>query len=97
MSCLLGEEGDKCHIAIVVDFVYHITMKLSIELMLDEVFAASLNGQRDDMVRLAGRERIANDLDVVLFYLAKLAIDGSKLAGEVLRQMLELERSENIE
>jgi hypothetical protein len=72
--------------------VYYLGMKPSIDLMLDTVFAASVNGQRDELVRLAGRERINNDLDVVLFYLAKLAIDGSKLAGEVLRQMLELEQ-----
>ena len=66
-------------------------MKLSTDQMLDIVFAASLNGQRDELVRLTGRERITSDLDVVLFYLAKLTLDGSKLAGEVLRQMLELE------
>jgi len=66
-------------------------MKLSTDQMLDEVFAASLNGQRDELVRLTGRECITSDLDVVLFYLAKLTLDGSKLAGEVLRQMLELE------
>jgi len=71
--------------------VYYLGMKLSTDQMLDEVFAASLNGQRDELVRLACRDRITSDLDVVMLYLAKLTIDGSKLAGEVLRQMLELE------
>ena len=66
-------------------------MKPSIDNMLSEVFAASLGGERDQLVELAGREQIASDLDVMLFYLAKLHLDGSTLAGEVLRQMRELE------
>ena len=66
-------------------------MKPSIDNMLSEVFAASLGGQHDQLVQLAGRERITTDLDVVIFYLAKLSIDGSPLAGEVLRQLRELE------
>ncbi|MFA5376911.1 MAG: hypothetical protein WC455_14265 [Dehalococcoidia bacterium] len=66
-------------------------MNPSIDNMLNEVFAASLGGERDRLVELAGREQIASDLDVVIFYLAKLSIDGSPLAGEVLRQMRELE------
>jgi len=71
--------------------VYYLGMKLSIDLMLDTVFAASLGGHRNQLIELTGRERITNDLDVVLFYLAYLSLEGSGLAGEVLRQMLELE------
>ena len=87
-------EGDKCHIVFWRLCVYYQGMKLFISDMLDEVFAASLNGQRDDLVRLARRERIATDLDVILFYLAKLSLGGSRLASEALRQMLELEQGE---
>jgi hypothetical protein len=68
-------------------------MKLSIDEMLDEVYAASLGGDRDRLVELAGRERIASDLDVMIFYLAKLALDGSQLAATTLRQFIELEQA----
>ena len=71
--------------------LYIMGMKPTLDNMINEVYAASLGGERDRLVELAGRERIASDLDVVIFYLAKLAINGSPLAGEVLRQMRELE------
>ena len=66
-------------------------MKPSIDNMLSEVFAASLGGERDQLVELSGRDKIESDLDVVILYMAKLSIDGSALAGEVLRQLRELE------
>ena len=70
-------------------------MKPTLDEMLSEVYALSLTDKRADLVRLAGRDRINNDLDVVAFYLAKLNIDGSLLAGEVLRQFKELESVSN--
>lgn len=69
-------------------------METTIEKMINEVYASSLTGQRDKMVQLAGRDRIQNDLDVVVFYLAKLAIEGSQLAQIALDQFIQLEKAE---
>ena len=71
-------------------------MKLTIDDMMNEVFAASLGGQRAELVRLAKRERINNDIDVVAFYLAKLALDGSQLALATLDQFIALENTAGI-
>jgi hypothetical protein len=68
-------------------------MKLTLDEMLSEVYALSLTDKRADLVRLAGRDRINNDVDVVAFYLAKLAIDGSKLAQVTLDQFIQLEQA----
>ena len=68
------------------------SMKPTLDEMLSEVYALSLTDKRAELVRLAGRERINNDLDVVAFYLAKLALDGSQLAATTLRQFIELEQ-----
>ncbi len=66
-------------------------MKPTLDEMLSEVYALSLTDKRDELVRLAGRERINNDLDVVAFYLASLVIEGSQLAQATLDQFIELE------
>jgi len=68
-------------------------MKITLDEMLSEVYALSLTDKRADLVRLAGRDRIDNDLDVVAFYLAKLAIDGSQLAQATLDQFIALEQA----
>jgi len=74
--------------------LYSVLMKPNLSEMLDEIYALSLTGQRDEMVLLAGRDRINNDLDVVAFYLAKLAIEGSQLAQAALDQLIQLEKAE---
>ncbi len=70
-------------------------MKQHIDDMLSEVYAHTLlqPDSRAELIRLAGRERITSDLDVVAFYLARLALGGSQLAAETLRQFIELERA----
>ena len=74
--------------------LYSMHMKPTLSEMLDEVYALSLTGKRDELVQLAGRERINNDLDVVAFYLAGLAIGGSQLAQAALEQFIQLENAE---
>lgn len=68
-------------------------MKPTLDEMLSEVYALSLTDKRADLVRLAGRDRISNDLDVVAFYLAKLALEGSQLAQATLDQFIALENT----
>ena len=70
-------------------------MKQKIDDMLSEVYAFTMlvPDSRAELVRLAQRDRINSDLDVVAFYLAKLALDGSRLAQATLDQFIELERA----
>lgn len=67
-------------------------MKPTLGEMLDEVHALSLTEKRDELVRLAGRDQINNDLDVIIFYLAALTLGGSKLAQVALEQFIELDK-----
>ncbi len=73
--------------------VYYWAVKLALDEMLDEVYALSLTEQRAELVRLSGRDRINNDLDVIIFYLAKLALEGSDLARVALDQFIKLENT----